>query len=329
MADSDKFKQEAKEGAFVRPASKFMSKVGDAEFPAEAGRYRLYVAHACPWAHRCTLMRALKGLEEVIPMTWTTHNLVGLVFQPPFDGYMGWEMDAATEPHGFSCTRQIYEHSEPGYVESFNGARPVCNVPILFDEKTQKIVSNESAQILTMFNSAFNAFAKNPDLDLYPEALRAEIDECNTWIYPHINDGVYRCGFASTQDAYDTAVDALWEAMDKTEAFLEGKTYLVGNTLTLADVRLFPTLLRFDSVYYAHFKAARNFLAEMPNLLKHTRLMIQLPGVKDTINMGSIVRHYYICQKQVNPTGIVPRGPRKPRGFEDLLECDFSAPAKP
>lgn len=238
---------------------------------------------------------------------------------------MGWQMDPETEPHGFSYTKEVYEHASPGYAASFNGARPVCSVPILFDEKTQKIVSNESAEIIMMFNAAFNAFAKNSELDLYPEALRAEIDECNSWIYPHINDGVYRCGFARTQDAYDTAVDALWEAMDKGEASLEGKTYLVGDTLTMADVRLFPTLLRFDSVYYAHFKAARNLLMEMPNLLRHTRNIVQLPGVKDTINIGSIVQHYYSCQKQVNPTGIVPRGPKRVRGFEDLLENDFSA----
>lgn len=246
-----------------------------------------------------------------------------MVHEPPFDGYMGWKLDPETEPR-FSYTRDIYEHASPGYFASFNGARPVCSVPILFDEKTQKIVSNESAQIIMMLNAAFNDFAKNPALDLYPEALRAEIDECNSWIYPHINDGVYRCGFAQTQEAYDTAVQALWEAMDKGEAFLEGKTYLVGDTLTMADVRLFPTLVRFDSVYYAHFKAARNFLAEMPNLLRHTRNIVQLPGVKDTIHMGSIVKHYYSCQKGVNPTCIFPRVPKKVRGFEDLLECDFS-----
>jgi len=204
--------------------------------------------------------------------------------------------------------------------------RPVCSVPILFDEKTQKIVNNESAQIVLMFNSAFNKLAKNPDLDLYPKHLQQEIDELNSWIYPHINDGVYRCGFAKTQSAYDTALENHWEAMDKAESLLEGKNFLVGDQLTMADIRLFPTLVRYDAVYFSHFKTCRNHLTEMPNLLAHTRRLLQIAGVKETINMDSIVEHYYWSQAMVNPTRIVPRGPKHPRGFEDILTMtDFFA----
>jgi len=246
------------------------------------------------------------------------------VFKPPFDEYMGWKMESSEEPHGFSYTRELYEHASPGYFESFEGAKPVCSVPILFDEKTQTIVSNESSEIIMMFNTAFNAFAKNPSLDLYPQALQAQINDVNPWIYDDINNGVYRCGFATTQDSYEAAQEAHWLAMDKAEALLEGKEYLVGETLTMADVRLFPTLLRYDVVYFSHFKTARNHLADMPNLLRHTRKMIQMEGIKATINLSSICQHYYLCQKTVNPTGIVPRGPRKPRGFEDLLENEWS-----
>jgi len=256
-------------------------------------------------------------------MTWTTHILEGLVVEPPFDGYMGWKMDPATEPRGLSYTRDLYEHASPGYIASFNGGKPVCSVPLLFDEKTQKIVSNESAEIIMMLNTEFNAFATNPSLDLYPQALRDGIDAVHSWVYPHINDGVYRCGFARSQEAYETALEAHWQAMDKAEAHLEGKAFLIGDTLTMADVELFPTLVRYDAVYYSHFKTARNHLAEMPNLLRHTRMMVQLPGVKDTVNLSSIIQHYYLCQKCVNPTGVIPRGPQKPRGFEDLLENEW------
>lgn len=252
----------------------------------------------------------------MVSLTWTTHVLQGLDAKPPYDEYKGWIFDP---PHnGMTCTGDLYEHAMPGYKKTFEG-KPVYSVPVLFDEKTQKIVSNESSVIVMIFNKAFDKFAKRPDLDLYPEALQQQIDEVNGWIYPHINDGVYRCGFAKTQEAYDLALENHWEAMDKIEAFLDNKTYLVGDTLTMADIRMFPTLLRYDAVYFSHFKTCRNHLAEMPNLLKHTRMVLQLPGVIDTVNMDSTVRHYYSCQKGVNPTSIVPRGPKLLRGFEDLL----------
>jgi len=318
-SEQDKFQQQAVPGAFLRRASKFVATISDeagAEFPAEAGRYRLFVAHACPWAHRCTVVRALKGLEDVITLTWTTHVLEGLGSPPPYDGYKGWLMNPPY--NDCSCTGELYEQAQPGYRKSFD-ERPTFSVPILYDEKTGKIVNNESAQIVMMFNSAFDHLAQVPRLDLYPHALHQQIDEVNGWIYPHINDGVYRCGFAKTQESYDMALENHWEAMDKTEEFLEGKTYLVGDAPTLADLRLFPTLLRYDAVYFSHFKTCRNHLTEMPNLLRHTRMILQLPGVLDTVDMDSIVQHYYFCQTMVNPTQIVPRGPEKPRGFEDLL----------
>merc|ERR1712072_1685488 len=213
---------------------------------------------------------------------------------------------------------------------AMEGKKPICSVPILFDEKTNKIVNNESSQIDMMFNTAFNKLAKNPDLDLYPEHLQKEIDEVNGWIYAHINDGVYRCGFAKTQSAYDAALDAHWEAMDRAEAHLEGKQFLVGEQLTMADIRLFPTLVRYDAVYFSHFKTCRNHLSEMPNLLAHTRRILQLEGVKETINLDSVMEHYYWSQVTVNPTRIIPRGLKCPRGFEGLLTMkDFFTKSQP
>lgn len=262
-------------------------------------------------------MRALKGLEDVVPLTWTTHVLEGLGSKPPFDDYKGWIFDP---PHdGFKCTGELYEHAQPGYSKSFGGGRPTFSVPILFDEKTQKIVNNESAQIVMILNKAFDKFSKRPYLNLYPEALQQQIDALNAWIYPHINDGVYRCGFARTQESYDIALNNHWDAMDRLEALLEGRTYLIGNELTVADIRLFPTLVRYDVVYFSHFKTCRSHLTEMPNLLRHTRMILQLAGVKDTVNLDSVMQHYYFCQTMVNPTRVVPRGPKAPRGFEDLL----------
>lgn len=236
--------------------------------------------------------------------------------------YKGWKLDPPY--NGKHYTRDIYVLSEPDYISTFaeEGKRPTCSVPILYDEKTNKIVNNESAQIVFIFNSAFNKLAKHPELDLYPEHLQKEIDEVNSWIYPHINDGVYRCGFAKTQAAYDAALDAHWEAMDRAESHLQGKQFLVGEQLTMADIRLFPTLVRYDAVYFSHFKTCRNHLAEMPNLLAHTRRILQLEGVKETVNLDSIVEHYYWSQPMVNPTRIVPRGLKRPRGFEDILSMN-------
>jgi len=266
-------------------------------------------------------MRALKGLEDVISLTWTTHKLIGLGTSTPprHEEYLGWELDPAY--NGMHHTRDIYLLSDPEYIDKAAAAeqRPIYSVPILFDEKTNKIVNNESAHIVMMLNTAFNKLAKKPDLDLYPEHLRKEIDDVSGWIYAHINDGVYRCGFAKSQEAYDQAIDAHWEAMDRAEAHLEGKQFLVGETLTVADVRLFPTLVRYDAVYFSHFKTCRSHLTEMPNLHAHTRKMLQLEGVKETIKLDKIVEHYYWAQSAVNPTRIVPRGLKRPRGFEDIF----------
>jgi putative glutathione S-transferase len=247
---------------------------------------------------------------------------LGTSTPPLHEEYKGWELE--TPYKGMQYTKEIYVLSEPDYISTFakEGQKPVCSVPILFDEKTNKIVNNESSQIVMMLNTAFNKIAKHPSLDLYPEHLREQIDQVNGFIYPQINDGVYRCGFAKTQSAYDAALEDHWEGMDRAEAHLEGKQFLVGEQLTMADIRLFPTLVRYDAVYFSHFKTCRNHLTEMPNLLAHTRRILQLEGIKGTTNLDKIVEHYYWSQPTVNPTRIVPRGLKRPRGFEDILDMD-------
>ena len=269
---------------------------GEGGFPAESGRYHLYVSYACPWAHRTLIYRALKKLNDVISVS-VVHPLM------PEESWVFGEYPGATEDHINDATYlyENYRRAEP----SFDG---VVTVPVLWDKQRETIVNNESSEIIRMLNSAFDAFG-DADLDLYPEALREEIDSINQPIYDNVNNGVYRCGFARTQAAYDDAFDSLFSTLDDLEQRLSQRRYLVGDHITEADWRLFPTLVRFDPVYYNHFKTNRQRLKDYPNLWAYTRELYQVPGVAETTNMDHIKYHYFASHTSINPTRIVPKGP--------------------
>lgn len=276
---------------------------GEGGFEAEPGRYHLYVSLACPWAHRTLIFRKLKKLENVISVD-VVH------------WYMaenGWEFraeDGATGDSLFSSAflHQVYTRARPDYTGR-------VTVPVLWDRKRGTIVSNESSEIIRMFNSAFDAWG-DATPDFYPLPLRAEIDQINDIVYRTVNNGVYRCGFATTQAAYDEAFDALFETLDMLEDRLSANRYLLGSTLTEADWRLFTTLVRFDPVYVGHFKCNRNRIADFPNLSNYLRELHQVPGIAETVNLHHIKSHYYASHETINPTRIVPRGPL----------VDFAAP---
>lgn len=288
-------------GAFVRRPTSFHGRIaadGGEEFPAEPGRYHLYVSYACPWAHRTLIARRLKGLEDVL-----SFDVVDPILRST-----GWSFERETpgatgdQVNGFRALREAYLASDPRYEGR-------VTVPVLWDKKSGRIVNNESSEILRMLNGEFQDFAAHPEVDLYPEPLRARIDALNDWIYPQINNGVYRCGFARTQQAYSQAFRELFEALDRAEAILAGSRYLAGAKLTEADVRLFTTLVRFDAVYFTHFKCNLRRIVDYPNLWAYTRDIHQVPGVAETLNMEHIKRHYYESHRQINPFGIVPDGP--------------------
>ncbi|MGK2931165.1 MAG: glutathione S-transferase family protein [Solirubrobacterales bacterium] len=296
-------------GTFVRQQSAFREAVsadGSSEFPAEAGRYHLYVSYACPWASRAIIIRQLKGLEDAIPMT---------VVDPERDD-RGWRFTEEADPvNGFEYLAEAYALTDPDF-----DAR--VTVPVLWDTKENRAVNNESAEIIRMLNSEFDEHAKNPDLDLYPEELRDEIDALNHRIYNSINNGVYRTGFASTQEAYEEAFVDLFEALDWVDDILAGKRYLTGDTITEADWRLFVTLVRFDAVYVGHFKCNQRRIADYDNLSGYLRDLYQQPGIEETVDLDHIKRHYYRTHPQINPTRIVPMGPvldlDSPAGREHL-----------
>ena len=299
-------------GEFVRSVSNFRNWVtndgsagptGEDGFIAEPGRYHLYVSHACPWAHRTLIYRALKELEDVISVS-VVHPLM------PAESWVFGEYPGATEDH-VNKANYLYENyliADP----HFNG---LVTVPVLWDKNRQTIVNNESSEIIRILNSAFDAFG-NSDVDLYPEALRNEIDAINETVYNNVNNGVYRAGFATTQEAYNKAFDRLFNTLDELEERLSTQRYLVGKQITEADWRLFTTLVRFDAVYYSHFKTNKKRLMDYPNLWSYTRELYQVPGVAETVNMDHIKYHYFSSHHSINPTGIVPKGP----------EIDFMLP---
>jgi len=283
----------SKSGAYVRPESQFrgsVSRDADNPYAPEAGRYRLYVGLGCPWAHRTLVVRSLKGLEEAIA--------VSLVSPSPDRGI--WICDRPEE--GFDTLPELYEKAKPVY----SGR---CTVPVLWDSQRQEIVNNESAEIIVMLNSEFNEFAANPDLDLYPADLRETIDRWNEKIYHAVNNGVYRCGFAQTQSAYEQACRELFSCLDEIDAALATQRYLCGDRLTLADVRLFTTLFRFDIVYYGLFKCNQRRIKDYNALGEYLRDLYQLPGVADTCDLESVKRDYYGNLFPLNPGGIIPAGP--------------------
>jgi len=306
-------------GAFKRDTSKFRNWVtadgsagpsGNAGFKAEAGRYHLYVSLACPWAHRTLIFRALKGLEGLIDVSVVHPDMLdeGWTFATDFDGATGDTL------HGAGFMREVYTRANP----KVSGR---VTVPVLWDKQRETIVSNESAEIIRMFNSAFNDLTGNTD-DYYPADLRSEIDGVNARIYDEVNNGVYKSGFATTQAAYDKAVGPLFDALDWLDARLSGQRYLIGNTLTEADWRLFTTLVRFDSVYHLHFKCNRRRITDYPALWAYTRDLYQHPGVAGTVNLDHIVRHYHYSHDTINPNRIIPINPvldfMAPHGREAL-----------
>jgi len=289
------------DGEFIRHQTSFREQVrvdGSTEFKPETGRYHLYVSYACPWAHRTLITRKLKGLE----------NIISFDVVDPFLPRTGWSFDASFPGstgdtlNGLPILRDVYLASNP----QFKGA---VTVPVLWDKESSRIVNNESAEIIRMLNSEFQEFATNPDINLYPESKRGQIDELNDWIYPNINNGVYRCGFAKTQQAYSKAFTTLFDSLDRLEKILAGSRYLTGNDLTEADVRLFTTLVRFDAVYATHFKTNLRRIVDYPNIWGFTLDVYQLPGVAETVNMAHIKSHYFESHTHINPFGIVPDGP--------------------
>jgi len=300
------------EGEFIRSESGFRNWVtadgsagpsGEGGFASEPGRYHLYVSYACPWAHRTLIVRKLKGLEKVISVS-VVHPLM------PAESWVFGDYPGATEDHlyGADYLYELYRKADSG----FNG---LVTVPVLWDKHRQTIVNNESSEIIRMLNSAFNEFG-DENIDYYPVDLRPQIDAINGPIYDTVNNGVYRAGFARTQQAYDAAYERLFRTLDELEDRLSKRRYLLGDRITEADWRLFTTLVRFDAVYYNHFKTNKKRLTEYPNLWAYTRDLYQIPGVAETVNMDHIKNHYFASHRSINPSGIVPQGP----------DIDFLAP---
>ncbi|MGV2989477.1 glutathione S-transferase family protein [Vibrio sp. E150_011] len=281
-------------GKFVREDAGFRHWVKNeagAKFLPESGRYHLYVSLACPWAHRTLIFRALKGLEPHIDVTVVCPDMLS----------QGWSFGLPEPLFGFSNLYEIYTKAKSDY----SGR---VTVPVLWDKKTQTIVSNESSEIIRMFNSEFNELTGNTD-DYYPEKLRKSIDDWNDFIYPAINNGVYRCGFATMQDAYEEAYTELFNALDKVDEHLSQHRYIAGSQITEADWRLFTTLVRFDAVYVGHFKCNKKRIADYEHIQGYLKELYQVAGVKETTDMYHIKRHYYFSHAGINPTQIVPMGP--------------------
>jgi putative glutathione S-transferase len=301
-----------RDGRFNRPSTKYRNWVtpdgspgpsGESGFAAEVGRYHLYVSLACPWAHRTMILRRLKALESVVSMSVTSWHL----------GDDGWTFDRDTGSSGDAVNsarklQEIYLRANPSYTGR-------VSVPVLWDRKRNTIVNNESSEIIRMFNSAFEALT-NERTDYYPADRRREIDSVNELVYANINNGVYRSGFATTQEAYEEAFRGVFSTLDELERRLSRQRYVAAPRITEADWRLFPTLIRFDAVYYSHFKCNLRRIEDYPNLSNYVRDLYQVPGVAETVNLNHIKRHYYGSHRKVNPTGIVPLGPA----------LDFSAP---
>ncbi len=293
-------------GKFVRSTAKFRSWItsdgsagpsGDGGFKAESGRYHLYVSLACPWAHRTLIFRALKGLQDHIDVSVVHPDMLseGWEFRTDFSGATGDRL------YGLPYARDIYLKADP----DISGR---VTVPILWDTERETIVSNESAEIIRMFNSAFDGITDNT-LNFWPEDLRAEIEPVNERIYDTVNNGVYKAGFATSQEAYDSAVHPLFSSLDWLEERLGQTRYLMGDRVTEADWRLFTTLIRFDPVYHLHFKCNRARIVDYPNLWGYLRELYQWPGVAETVNFDHIVRHYHYSHDTINPNRIIPINP--------------------
>ncbi|MEF8840153.1 MAG: glutathione S-transferase family protein [Haloarculaceae archaeon] len=292
---TDAYESTDDDGEFDRDETTFRDRLGDA-FPAEAGRYHLYVSRACPWAHGAAMVRSLMGLEDVVSM-----DVVD-----PYRDERGWqftpEKDDCTPDsvNDFDYLGETYVAADPGYTGR-------VTVPVLWDTEEETIVNNESIEIMRMLSTAMGEFGNG--VDLYPADVREEVDEVVEAVYDPINNGVYRAGFAGTQEAYERAVSELFDALDHWDAVLADQRYLVGERLTLADLRLFATLVRFDHVYHTHFKCNRKLIGQYDNLWPYVRDLYQIPGIAKTVNLDHIKEHYYTTHTGINPTGFVAVGP--------------------
>ena len=293
-------------GRFIRSESQFRDWItadGSSGYKAEPDRYHLYICLACPWAHRTLIFRKIKGLEDIISLS---------IVDPLMEDN-GWEFSEhpgsiPDSVNGANYLHEVYTKAKPDYTGR-------VTVPVLWDKEKNTIVNNESSEIIRMFNSEFDELTNNT-LNFYPEELHEEIDKINTTVYGNINNGVYKCGFATTQDAYEEAFNNLFNTLDDIESLLGERSYLAGDRITEADWRLFTTILRFDHVYYTHFKCNLRRIEDYPNLSNYLRELYQYPGVSETVNFDHIKEHYFKSHKTINPTGIVPSGP----------ELDLSTP---
>ncbi|MEU5990981.1 glutathione S-transferase family protein [Spirillospora sp. NPDC047418] len=287
--------QEVEGGRFVRQANRFTDRItadGSSGFPAEPGRYRLFVSYACPWAHRTLIVRWLLGLEDVI----------GVAVVDPIRDEKGWRFPDRDPVTGAVFLSELYLATDP----SFQGR---YTVPSIWDTETERLVTNDFPNITTMFETEFTAHHRPGAPDLYPQALRPEIDELNDLVYRTVNNGVYKAGFATSQGAYEEAFDALFATLDQIEERLSTRRYLFGDAVTEADVRLYPTLARFDAVYHGHFKCNLRRLADYENLWGYARDLYAIPAFGETTNFDHIKRHYYVTQRNINPSGVVAKGP--------------------
>lgn len=301
----DQWYESSKDGAFQREQAQRRNwltadgkpgPTGVGGFAAEAGRYHLYVSLACPWAHRTLILRKLKGLENLIDVSVVSWLMLE----------NGWTFDQNLGSTGDKLDHFNFMHQR--YTADTADYTGRVTVPVLWDKQQNRIVNNESAEIIRMFNGAFDDLTGN-DLDFYPAPLRGEIDALNERIYPAVNNGVYRAGFATSQQAYEEAFDDVFAELDRLEQLLGANRYLAGEYLTEADIRLFTTLIRFDAVYHGHFKCNLRRIADYPNLSNWLREIYQWPGVAETVDFQHIKNHYYGSHKTINPTGIVPKGP--------------------
>ena len=291
-----------KKGRYDRPVRTFRETIASSHaiFKPESGRYHLYVSYACPWAHRCLIFRSLKSLDDHISYDVVHPDMLS----------KGWSFKQDLEEYGSTGDRlndaeylyQVYQKADPEVTTS-------VTVPVLWDKKTKTIINNESSEIIRIFNSAFNEMTGN-NIDYYPEELRKEVDHWNERVYESVNNGVYKCGFAKTQEAYDEAVTKLFTTLDQIESHLEGRKYLVDDQLTEADLRLLPTLLRFDPVYYVHFKCSQQKISEYKNLSRYLKGLLEIDAVASTTHLKHIKRHYFYSHASINPHQIIATGPK-------------------
>jgi glutathionyl-hydroquinone reductase len=302
--------QEVERGHFVRQQNRFTDRItadGSSGYPAEPGRYRLFVSYACPWAHRSLIVRRLLGLDDAI----------SLAVVDPIRDERGWRFPDHDPVTGAVFLSELYLASDPSFEGRFT-------VPCIWDTRTERLVTNDFPNITTMLETEFTAHHREGAPDLYPVALRPEIDELNGLVYNTVNNGVYKAGFATAQDAYEEAFDALFATFDRLEERLAGRRYLFGDHITEADVRLYPTLARFDAVYYSHFKCNLRRLVDYPNLWAYARDLYSVPAFGETTNLDHIKRHYYGTHPHINPSGVVPKGPlidwTAPHGRDGLAQ---------